>query len=88
MNIRSLLLLTLIASTPLTHTNPKSNVPFKGSIPLRDVVITFDEEEVIAEIARYKQMDKETKIAYIVAGGAVTIAAITGAVILTVHFNQ
>lgn len=85
MNIRSLFSILLLI-TPLIHTNPK--VPFKGSIPLKDVVITFEQEEIIAEISRSKQMDKETKITYIVAGAAVSIAAITGAVILTVHFNQ
>lgn len=88
MNIRSLLFLTLISITPLIHSNNKPHVPFQGSIPLKDVVLTFDEEQIVAEIASYKKMDKETKITYIVAGAAVTIAAITGAVILTVHFNQ
>ena len=87
MNIHSLLSI-LILITPFTHANVKPTMPFTGSIPLKDVVITFSQEEVIAEIARSKQMDKETKMTYIIAGSVVSIAAITGAVILTVHFNQ
>lgn len=86
MNLKAFLLILSVIMPIVLIPNQKPCLT--GSIPLKDIVINFDEEQIIAEIASYKKMDKELKITYIVAGAAVTIAAITGAVVLTVHFNQ
>lgn len=89
MNIKSLILSCLIFN-PLTHATQKPHEPHNhvGTIPFKDIVLHIDEDELRAELKKYKETDPALKMTYIIAGSVVTVAAITGAVILTVHFNQ
>lgn len=89
MNVKILILSCLILN-PLINANPKPHELHKhvGTIPFSDLALHFDEDEIRAELKKQRETDPALKITYIVAGAVVTVAAITGAVILTVHFNQ
>jgi len=47
----------------------------------------IDEDDIRLEMKRSQEMDPHIKMTYIISGGVVLTAAITAAVILTVHFG-
>lgn len=85
MNTKALLITCLMVIPTI---NANKDVHHMTTIPLNKMQLHVDENDVRLEMQKSSQMDPRVKIAYIVSGGVVATAAITAAVILTVHFNQ
>ena len=78
MNTKALLLSLLLVSPLLSNKD----------IPMTDLVVHMDKNQLIAELKKRDEWDPKLKMTYVIAGAVVATAAITGATILIVHFHQ
>lgn len=90
MNAKALVLLACLLSHPLTYpiSKPLDHKGHIGIIPLSDLVIHIDEDDIRIESKKSEPSNPYLRMTYIISTGVVLTAAIVAGVILTIHFNQ